>query len=105
MHLEVHEHILLLSMSTPQRPEPHLDVSTLQRNGLHLNSLHYRGLAAPGVVWQQEPVLLLDVSTPQGSELHLDVSRLQEPVKCAASVLAYNTAVCALTGRVYTPGV
>jgi hypothetical protein len=35
MHLEVHEPMLLLSVSTPQKPEPQLDVSTLQM--LHLN--------------------------------------------------------------------
>jgi hypothetical protein len=46
-------------MSTPQGPELHLDMSTIQR-----------------------PVLLLDVSTvtPQGLELHLDLSLLQRPV-------------------------
>ncbi len=50
---------VLVYVSTPQGPELHLDVSTLQR-----------GL----------PVLLLDVYTPQWPKLHLDVSTLQRPV-------------------------
>jgi hypothetical protein len=49
--------VLLLDMSTPQRPEMHLDV--------------------PG---QQEPMLLLDMSTPQGPDLHLDGFGQQEPM-------------------------
>jgi hypothetical protein len=42
-----------------------LEVSTLQRPELHLNL---------------RLVLLLEVSTPQGSELHLDVPALQKHV-------------------------
>jgi hypothetical protein len=46
--------VLFLAVSTPQEPDLHLYLSTLQR-----------------------PVLLLEVSTPQGPELHLDVSALR----------------------------
>ncbi len=49
--------LLHLNVSTPQRPELHLDLSG-----------------------QKEPVLTLDVYTPQGPELHLEVSGQQELV-------------------------
>ncbi len=48
---------MILEVSTPQGPELHLGVSTVQR-----------------------PVLLLEGSTPQGPELHLDVSTVQKSV-------------------------
>jgi hypothetical protein len=48
--------VLLLDISTPQGPELHLVVSTLQKS-----------------------VLPLDVSTPQGPEMQLDLSGQQEP--------------------------
>ncbi len=45
--------VLLQEMSTPQGPERHLEVSTIQRHVLHR-----------------------EVSTPQGPELHVDMSTL-----------------------------
>jgi hypothetical protein len=60
--------VLLLDVSTLQRPVLNLDVYTQQGPELHLD-----------MSGQQEPVLLLDMSTPQGLDLHLDVSTQQGP--------------------------
>ncbi len=77
--------MLLLEVSTPQGPELHLDVSTLQR-----------------------PVLHLEVSTPQPLKLHLDLSTLQRCVQhreVTTSGCVYNTESCAAAGGIYTAGV
>ncbi len=78
--------MLLLEVSIPQRPELHLDVSTLQRLVL------LREVSTPqgpelhlDMSTLKRPVLLLEVSTPQGPELHLDVSTVYTTVACAAT--------------------
>ncbi len=74
---------LLLEVSTPQGPELHLDVFTLQRSTLPGSELH---LDVSAYQWH---VLLLEVSTTQGPELHLDVFPLQryEPLLEVSTLL------------------
>jgi hypothetical protein len=67
--------------ATPQGPDLHLDVSTLQRHVLYREVSTPQGHEPPlDMSTIQRSVLLLDVSTPQGPELHLDLSTLQRPV-------------------------
>ncbi len=80
------EPVLLLDKFTPQKPELHLEVSTLHRL-----------------------VLLLDVSTQLWPELHLTLSGHQKPCVCrclhhrawAAPEHIYTPAACAASGCVY----
>ncbi len=64
-------------MFTLQRPELHLDVSTLQRPIAEPGCTYTTRVDLHlGVSGQQEPLLLLDVFTIQKRELHLDLSGL-----------------------------
>jgi hypothetical protein len=87
--------VLHLNVFSPQWPELHLDLSTLQMPVLHLDVYTPQGpelhLDLSG---QQEQVLLLSMSTLQGHELHLDVYLVYSSLCCTWPCLIHRDQWC-----------
>ncbi len=61
-----------MDMSTPKRPQLHLDVSTLQRSVLYHGCVYSKGSKLHlDLSRQQEPMLRLDLLTPKETKLHM----------------------------------